>query len=99
MFLVEILFPVSSQKAGDHLRDLMRELSEAYGGVTAFSRSPAEGLWTASSSDNAERDDIIVLEVMVDDLDRTRWAETRERLERLLGQEELVVRATKIERL
>jgi hypothetical protein len=40
---------------------IRRELTERFGGVTAFTSTPAEGLWTAKGMD---ADEIVVLEVM-----------------------------------
>ena len=46
-----------------------------------------------------DHDDIVVIEVMTDDLDSTWWAAFRSELEERLDQEEIVIRATAIERL
>lgn len=98
MHLIEILFPSAVSGAAAELQRLMAELSDGYGGVTAFSRSPAEGLWV-SDTDRLERDDIVVVEVMVEELDPATWAALRERLAARLGQQDIVIRATRIERL
>jgi hypothetical protein len=45
------------------------------------------------------RDDIIVIEVMTDALDRGWWQHFRERLEDTFEQDEIVIRAAAIERL
>jgi hypothetical protein len=44
-----------------------------FGDLTAYNRAPAEGLWESGSG--VEQDDIVVIEVMVDSLDRTWWKE------------------------
>jgi streptogramin lyase len=46
-----------------------------------------------------ERDDIVVYEVMVDDLDRAWWSTYRAGLEQRFGQEEIAVRALAAEKL
>ena len=74
------------------------ELVEHFGGVTAFTRSPAEGLWKAGDGD-AERDDIVIFEVMADWLDRGWWRNYRTELERRFRQDEIVVRAREVELL
>lgn len=74
------------------------ELTDRFGGVTAYSRTPATGLWEARSGETV-RDDVVVYEVMTDDLEATWWAAMRKRLEAAFAQDELVVRAHKIERL
>lgn len=74
------------------------ELTERYGGVTAFLRSPAEGTWKEESG-TQERDEIVVFEVMVEAVERAWWAEYRVALERRFRQREVVVRACAMERL
>ena len=46
-----------------------------------------------------QKDDIVTVEVMADGLDENWWRDFRKRLEKLLGQEELVVRAHEIRTL
>ncbi|HUR93880.1 MAG TPA: hypothetical protein VMY76_04825, partial [Gemmatimonadales bacterium] len=77
---------------------LASELAERFGGVTAYTRAPATGLWEAASGETV-RDQVLVYEVMVDALDRGWWAELRRRLEAEFAQKELVVRAHEIRRL
>lgn len=75
-----------------------RELTERYGGVTAFLRSPALGTWKDDNG-TVDRDDIVMCEVMVESIEREWWAEYRRTLEARFGQRELVLRAFEIERL
>lgn len=75
------------------------ELTERFGGLTAYTRAPAQGLWSDGDDGPPERDDIVVYEVMVQSLDRGWWKSFRDVLERRFAQEELVVRALPIERL
>lgn len=101
MYLVEILLPLSDNEGRpfppDAYSQLRKELSELFGGVTAFSRAPAEG--ETRSGGREARDDIIVLEVMTRQIDRAWWQRYRKRLEEIFRQDEIVVRATVIERL
>ena len=80
-----------------YLADLERELTERFGGVTAFTRAPARGRW--SDGGRVETDDVVIYEVMAQALDRPWWRELRERLEQDLDQEEVVIRSHAIERL
>ena len=100
--VVELLLPLSSNNGavfGQELFDRVRaELLERFGGVTAFSRSPAEGLW-AGGENGAAKDDIVVFEVMTDTLDQAWWRDYREMLERRFEQEEIIVRAHGVQRL
>jgi hypothetical protein len=65
--------------------------------VTAFMRAPAHG--TTEDKGQFQHDDIVILEVMTDALDRNWWASYRTRLEREFGQDEIVIRATEMLRL
>ena len=75
-----------------------RELTERYGGVTAFLRSPAQGTWKDDDG-TVDRDEVVMCEVMVESLEREWWAEYRSTLERRFEQRQLVVRAFEIEHL
>lgn len=102
MTLVQILLPLSDNQGrrfGREAFDAVRaELADRFGGVTAFSRAPATGLWEESAGELV-RDDIVVYEVMIDEVDRDWWSAFRARLERRLRQDEIVIRALGMERL
>jgi hypothetical protein len=74
------------------------ELTDKFGGVTAFLRSPAEGLWVEQHG-AVSHDDVVIYEVMTQALDREWWSRYRAELEARFRQEELVVRASVTERL
>jgi len=99
MHLVQLFIPVASQAVDvqDIIVAIQREMTERFGGATAYLNSPAKGLW--SNGRSAEEDDVVVIEVMVDNLDRTWWHQQRRKLEQRLGQEELLVRALPAETL
>ena len=102
MFLVEFLLPVADNDgkriAKDEFDRVRRELTERFGGVTAFLRSPAIGHW-ADETGSVRRDELVGFEVMTETLDRAWWRDYREKLEERFRQEEIVVRATAFERL
>lgn len=75
-----------------------RELTERFGGVTAFLRSPAHGTWKDGDG-TVDRDEVVMCEVMVEALEREWWANYRSTLEERFEQRELVMRAVEIERL
>ncbi len=96
MHLVQLLLPLADPDgrrfaARDYV-ELARELTERFGGVTAYARAPASGLWDDPQGGHT-RDELIVMEVMVETLDAAWWAVYRERLETQFRQDELVVRA------
>ena len=100
--LVQLLLPVyandGARFARSLYREVARELTERFGGVTAYSRAPARGFWEEGPG-RTERDDIVVYEVMVDALDAGWWREYRGTLEKRFAQDELVVRALPMGRL
>lgn len=101
MHLVQILLPLTTPdgtRLPQALFDAVRqELVERFGGLTAYTRAPARGLW--DDGGGVERDDIVVYEVMVELLDRAWWAGYREDLARRFGQKEMILRAQSIELL
>ena len=75
-----------------------QELTDQFGGMTAYMQAPARGLWKTDDGTVA-RDEIVVFEVMVDELDRDWWDAYRQRLEGRFRQDAIVVRSSKIRRL
>jgi hypothetical protein len=96
MHLVEILLPADENLAAKR-RAFARELTQRFGGVTAFSRSPAKGLY-ADDGKQVE-DDIIVFEVMTETIDKAWWSALRKRLEEEHRQDEIVIRTSSVDRL
>ena len=101
MHLVQLLIPLrrndGSPQPAERFAALRAELVERFGGVTAFSRAPAEGLWDEGGL--VDRDQLILVEVMAAELDRAWWADYRRTLEARFEQEELMIRALAVERL
>ena len=102
MFLVQLLLPLydNAGRRVPHERfaQLRDELTDRYGGVTAFLRSPAQGTWKEADGE-VDRDEVVMCEVMVDALDRDWWGAYRRTLEERFGQRELIVRSLRLERL
>jgi hypothetical protein len=100
--LVQLLLPLrmrdGSEVPPDMFAAVRLELTQRFGGVTAYSRSPATGLWKRTEAE-VERDQVIMIEVVVEGLDRDWWAQYREQLEQRFGQEEVHARALPIERI
>jgi hypothetical protein len=102
MHLIQLLLPLYDnhgkpfgQASFDQVRN---ELSDQFGGVTAWRRSPAEGVWQKEDG-GTSRDEIVIFEVMVDFLDRNWWRDYRLELQRRFRQEQLIVRAQQIDPL
>jgi len=101
MHLVQLLLPVADN-AGQRFpaslyEDVTSDLTERFGGVTAYTRSPAEGRWQSGASEH--HDDVLIVEVMVDQLDPMWWSEFRRNLAATFRQESLVIRAQDIQLL
>lgn len=101
MHLIEIFLPLRSNQGSlfpqNMLAKVRDELTEKFGGVTAFTRTPAQG--TYDSGGKVQIDDIVVVEVMAQQMDREWWAQYRRKLEIDFAQEEIIVRETAISRL
>ncbi|MGL9622340.1 hypothetical protein QRQ56_30600 [Bradyrhizobium sp. U531] len=97
-YLVQILVPKETGRGRPVTKnwfdEFLQELTDKFGGATSFVRSPGQGLWR--SGDTTERDDVAVVEVMAAKLAPEFWASLRQRLERELAQEEIVIRAQEI---
>jgi hypothetical protein len=100
LHLVEVLVPLYDNEgrrfAAAELERIRRELTDAFGGVTAHTRAPAEGAWEDDRG-RVHHDDVIVVEVMVGELDRAWWASYRDELAKRLRQDTLLVRATGVD--
>lgn len=102
MQLVQILLPLRGPQGNafphaEYSR-VAEELTGQFGGMTAYTRAPASGLWQERDGETT-RDDIVVYEVMVDKLDAVWWSGYRRTLEARFAQQELVVRAQDMRRL
>ena len=99
--LVQLLLPLSDNHGVAHdptlFRDVASTLTERFGGITAYSRSPAEGRW--QSDGDTHHDDVVAVEVMVDELDEEWWRDFRRHLEIVFRQRQLLVLAHEVRRL
>ena len=101
MYLIEVLLPLANNQGKEFpaqtLRDIQDELSRKFGGLTAHSRAPAKGVWLRDREE--QQDDIVIIEVMTNELDTPWWHAFRRRVETLLAQDEILIRAHEIQRL
>ena len=97
MFLVQLLLPLYDKEGhpfpASHYRMVRDELTTRFGGMTAYTRAPAEGLWR-EEGDQTERDDIVIYEVMTEVVDERWWSGWRAELERRFRQDRIVIRAS-----
>jgi hypothetical protein len=101
MQLIQLLLPVYDNAGAalpKELYDAVRqEMVDRFGGLTAYTRAPAKGLWREGA--DLDRDDIVVYEVMAPELDRAWWSRYRATLEQRFAQDELMIRALAADRL
>jgi hypothetical protein len=95
MFVVELFIPLEKPDGtptpSATLERIKSELTERFGGVTAFLQSPAEGAWKPKSR-AIIHDRVAIFEVMVRDVDTVWWRGYRQQLEAELEQEQILAR-------
>ncbi len=101
MYLVQILLPLYDNTGAAQPAELFQavgaELHERFGGLTAFTRAPAEGVWSGDEHGAATRDDIVIFEVMAEGVDRPFWRGYRAKLEQRFRQRVVVIRVQQID--
>lgn len=99
MHLIQILLPLRDNNGNRIERSVFSEikahLTDRFGGVTAYSRAPAEGRWL--QDDEEVEDEIVVYEVMTGVVDMHWWGIYRQQLEGQFRQQEIIVRALPLE--
>jgi hypothetical protein len=92
--LVQLFLPVGhggdATATVDALSAVRGELVEKFGGVTAHLRAPADGLWLDDGS--IERDDVVIVELVVVTFDRAWWTSYKTTLEARFCQKSIHVR-------
>jgi hypothetical protein len=102
MHLVQLFLPLRDDR-GDafpkaHYDAVRAELTDHFGGVTAFLRAPAVGAWEDDRG-AVQRDEVVLFEVMVPSVDHRWWAAYRDALQARFRQDEVLIRASEVERL
>jgi hypothetical protein len=95
MHLVEIFLPVNTNEGTPQpsglFNEVREELLDKFGGVTAFSRNPAEGVWDGPG-DGPSKDIIVIYEVMTETLDMPWWQHYKTTLVSRFQQEDVLIR-------
>ena len=95
MQLIQILLPLYDNTGealpAELFTAVRQELADRFGGLTTYSRAPAQGLW--KDEGETHHDDIVVFEVMAAELDAAWWRNYRRNLESKFRQREIVIRA------
>jgi hypothetical protein len=102
MHLIQLFLPLYDNHGAPQALSLFSavrsELIACFGGLTAYTRAPAHGLWKRDANDVCQ-DDIVVYEVMASDLDVDWWRGYRQALCQRFQQRDMIVRAQPCELL
>lgn len=97
MFLIQLLLPLTDNQGVPFAREdfdrVRGELIDRFGGVTAFLQSPARGVWKNEADGRTDKDQLVLVEVMTQELNQAWWHAYRKELETRFRQESIVVRA------
>jgi hypothetical protein len=97
MVLIQFFLPYPSVNPDvESFRLTRSELVDEFGGVTAYSRSPADGVW-ATPQRTTEHDTVMMVEIVAKKFDRAWWKAYAEVLAGRFKQKVIHVRATKVE--
>ena len=98
--LIQILLPLQDEKDKSFPQELYTklrsELTNKFGGITIYTRSPATGLWK-NENDHIERDTIVIYEVIAESFDRSYWHNHKAYLEDQFKQDELIIRSMDVD--
>jgi hypothetical protein len=94
--VVQIFLPLDTRSGRpidlEVIEGIAKGLADRFGGATAYTREPAEGLWNRAMT--IERDRIIIVEVLVDQVDEEWWRAYRRKLESEFEQDDVLIRVT-----
>ena len=100
--LFQILLPLYDKEGEpipvENYKELKVELTEHFGGLTTYSRSPATGVWK-DPKDEIAVDKIIVYEVVSDSREVNYWQNLKVALEKKFDQDEIMIRCQDLELL
>lgn len=102
MYLIQLLLPLhDNERQGfpaEYFVAVRKELAAQFGGVTAFVRSPAVGLWR-DPDEAVAHDEVVLFEVMSSELNQDWWRSYRISLEQQFRQDEVLVWASNVTKL
>jgi hypothetical protein len=99
MRLLQIFLPVRDNKNKPfpkaHFTRIRETLTKEFGGLTAYTHAPAEGLWKDERND-AQHDEMVIFEVLAADFDKPWWKKYKKQLEKTFSQDEIIIRVQKV---
>ena len=102
MKLVQLLLPARDSEGkllpSTVSTDTRAELIAKFGGLTAYLRTPASGVW-ADEEGRVERDEVVMVEVVVGTFDRAWWNAYARRIADRFDQKQMHIRVIPVELL
>jgi hypothetical protein len=102
MRLLQIFLPLRDNRdkafLKNHYTQIRKTLTKEFGGLTAYTRAPAEGLWKDDQK-NAQHDEMVIFEVMAAKVDKPWWKKYKKQLEKTFAQDEIIIRVQKVKLL
>lgn len=96
MYIIEVFLPLDTGKGvpvpRETIEGLVAGLADRFGGATAFTREPAEGLWKSPTTMQVDR--IIIVEVVVETVDAEWWKTYKGLLELEFDQDQVMIRVS-----
>src|SRR5687767_10815812 len=96
MELFQIVLPLYDNSGTKLPRSLLTEtvteLTDRFGGATAFTRSPADGFWEGPGG-RRTHDEVVIVEVLATDPQHDWWTNYKRTLESRFQQETILIRA------
>ena len=100
-YLIQVLLPLYSGTgrpiSSRLLKRTAHELTEKFGGLTAHTRAPVEGVWKKAG--RRVKDDLLIYEVLSERLDRRWWKTYRARLEQAFKQDKVQITVYTVQQL
>jgi hypothetical protein len=98
--LIQILLPLYDAEGNifqaAYYTGIRQALTDKFGGITTYTRSPATGLWKEEAAKTV-RDELVIYEVLAPELDRDWWGKYKAGLESTFRQQEILIRAWEVE--
>ena len=102
IYLIQLFIPLQNNSGEafelSKFAPVKKELADRFGGLTAFTRAPAEGIWEPDPQ-TLHQEKIIIFEVLTETLDRPWWQQYRRKLEIEFSQDSIQILAQVVEKI
>lgn len=99
MYLIQFFLPLYDTNGEQFTKQkfvkVQKLLTDKFGGITSYVRSPAAGFWK-DASDHVVKDDVILFEVVTDQIERDYWKDLKTFLLEEFQQEEILLRGHEV---